>query len=144
MKNVSIARFVIAISISVMVTYLVSCSCSKKTEDKQDMAECYRFADQHWIEDDYRDWLRDSLLITSGSDLDSFWNKEEQGWDWLSHHPPDKKDQQYYEMIGKYDQFMFGWDDYPEEGLTQERRNTYLECLGRVTKNSKPSPTRPE
>jgi len=29
-------------------------------------------------------------------------------------------------MIGKYDQFMFGWDDYPEEDLNQARRNLYL------------------
>lgn len=126
-----------------MAIYLFSCSRSKKTEDKKNMAECYKFADQHWIENDYRQWLIDSLGITSGSDQDSFWNTEKQSWDWLSHHLPDKKDQQYYDMIGKYDQFMFGWDDFPGDSR-QLHRNTYLECLGRVTKNNKASPTRPE
>jgi hypothetical protein len=96
----------------------------KKGKNKED--EYKSFADQHWIEDDYKDWLIDSLLITSGSDQDSFWNKEKQSFDWLSHHLPDRKDQQYYEMIGKYDQFKFGWDDFPEEGLDQVRRNIYL------------------
>jgi hypothetical protein len=96
----------------------------KKGKNKEN--EYKRFADQHWIEDDYREWLIDSLWITSGSDQDSFWNKEEQRFDWLSHHLPDKKDQQYYEMIGKYDQFKFGWDDFPEEDLNQARRNLYL------------------
>jgi hypothetical protein len=140
MGHISMTRFVIAISILLMTIYLVSCSRSKKTEDKQDMVECYKFADQHWIEDNYRAWLQDSLGITSGSDQDSFWNKEKQRWDWLSHHLPDKKDQQYYEMIGKYDQFKYGWDDFPDDS-SQPHRNTYLECLGQVTKNSKPSPT---
>ncbi|MCJ7576850.1 MAG: hypothetical protein MUO91_00180 [candidate division Zixibacteria bacterium] len=84
------------------------------------------FADQHWIEDDYREWLIDSLGITSGSDQDSFWNKKETRYDWLSHHLPDKKDQQYYEMIGKYDQFKFGWDDFPVPDTNQALRNAYL------------------
>jgi hypothetical protein len=32
--------------------------------------------------------------------------------DSLTHQLPDSKTQQYYEMIGKYDQFRGGWDDY--------------------------------
>ncbi|MEW6193761.1 MAG: hypothetical protein AB1521_01220 [Bacteroidota bacterium] len=31
---------------------------------------------------------------------------------WYSHRIPQKGDQQYYEMIGKYPQFNVGWDDY--------------------------------
>jgi hypothetical protein len=96
----------------------------KKGKNKEN--EYRGFADQHWIEDDYRQWLIDSLGITSGSDQDSFWNKEKQSWDWLSHHLPDKKDQQYYEMIGKYNQFEFGWDDFPTEA-SQPNRNFYLD-----------------
>jgi hypothetical protein len=96
----------------------------KKGTNKED--EYRRFADQHWIEDDYREWLIDSLHIDSGSDQDSFWNKKETRYDWLSHHLPNKKDQQYYEMIGKYDQFKFGWDDFPVPDTNQALRNAYL------------------
>ncbi len=97
----------------------------KKGKNKED--EYKGFADQHWVEEDYRDWLEDSLKILSRSDRDSFWNDEEKRYDWLSHHLPDKKDDQYYEMIGKYDQFMFGWNDFPEDALDQKRRNIYLD-----------------
>jgi hypothetical protein len=96
----------------------------KKGKNKENEFE--KFADQHWMEDNYRAWLQDSLGITSGSDQDSFWNKEKQRWDWLSHHLPDKKDQQYYEMIGKYDQFKYGWDDFPDDS-SQPHRNFYLD-----------------
>jgi hypothetical protein len=96
----------------------------KKGKNKEN--EYKGFAEQHWIEDDYREWLIDSLDIQSGSDQDSFWNKEEQRFDWLSHHLPNKKDQQYYEMIGKYDQFKFGWDDFPVPDTNQALRNAYL------------------
>ena len=96
----------------------------KKGKNKEN--EYKGFANQHWKEDDYREWLIDSLGITSGSDQDSFWNKKETRYDWLSHHLPDKKDQQYYEMIGKYDQFMFGWDDFPVPDTNQALRNAYL------------------
>jgi len=96
----------------------------KKGKNKEN--EYKGFADQHWIEEDYRQWLIDSLEITSGSDQDSFWNPEKQSYDWLSHHLPDKKDQQYYEMIGKYDQFSSGWDDFHEDP-SQLHRNFYLD-----------------
>lgn len=33
---------------------------------------------------------------------------------WYSHRLPQKGDQQYYEMIGKYPQFNVGWDDYAD------------------------------
>jgi hypothetical protein len=68
---------------------------------KTDEFEAY--ADVHWFEYDttgagysYRDWL-----LAHGLDEDS-----------LTHQLPDTKTQQYYEMIGKYDQFRGGWDDY--------------------------------
>jgi hypothetical protein len=94
----------------------------KKGKNKEN--EYRGFADQHWIEDDYMQWLIDSLHITS--DQDSFFNKEKGSWDYLSHHLPDKKDQQYYEMIGKYNQFEFGWDDFPADP-SQPNRNFYLD-----------------
>ena len=38
-----------------------------------------------------------------------------------------KKDQQYYEMIGKYDQFRFGWDDYDGSVFETAHRKFYLD-----------------
>jgi len=60
------------------------------------------FADDHWLEGDstvmasYRGWL---YAVDSTEDQ-------------FTHTLPESKDQQYYEMIGKYDQFRAGWDDY--------------------------------
>jgi len=41
-----------------------------------------------------------------------------------THHLPDTKTQQYYEMIGKYDQFVGGWQDYWEDGWDPENALT--------------------
>lgn len=41
----------------------------------------------------------------------------------ISHQLPSSKTQQYYEMIGKYEQFKAGWDDYT--GFTGETRTVY-------------------
>ena len=65
-------------------------------------AEFESFHDSLWNKSDYEDFLewtygfRDDDLITA----------EE-----VSHHLPDTKTQQYYEMTGKYNQFAWGWDD---------------------------------
>lgn len=64
-----------------------------------------KFADAHWFE---------------GSLTDDSTNQTYRGWlvwkdsteDDFTHSVPDQRDQEYYEMIGKYDQFRGGWDDY--------------------------------
>lgn len=101
----------------------------KKGKSKEN--EYKGFADQHWIEDDYREWLNKSLGIQPDangeiSDTSTYYDPEKQQWTYLSHHLPDKKTQQYYEMIGKYDQFRFGWDDFPVPDTNQALRNAYL------------------
>jgi hypothetical protein len=101
-----------------------------KGSDKED--EYQTFADQHWIEDDYRNWLHDTLGIEPDangeiSDTSTYWDSDKDEWTYLSHHLPDRKTGQYYEMVGKYDQFKFGWDDFPEEDLNQIHRNIYLD-----------------
>jgi hypothetical protein len=53
------------------------------------------FADTHWEFDHYKVW-RDYIGTTD---------------DRLSHSYEEASQQQKYEMIGKYDQFIFGWDD---------------------------------
>ncbi len=66
-----------------------------------DIEEKYEaFADAHW----------DSLRWANEYNSDT---------DPSTHTLPDTKTQQYYEMIGKYDQFQAGWDN-------QENRDTYM------------------
>ncbi len=65
------------------------------------------FADEHWIEGDRN---------ATSDDGENY-------WDWVRHpdynvtpreHLPETRNQQYYEMIGKYDEFAGGWDDFWE------------------------------
>jgi len=62
----------------------------------------------------YRGWL-DSLEYTEKD---------------FTHTLPDTKSQQYYEMIGKYDQFRGGWDDYWDRVDTDS--NGILDTDGQV------------
>ena len=66
-------------------------------------AEFEAFHDEHWIRSRYEDQY---LLWTYGETDDDLITAHE-----VSHHLPDTKTQQYYEMTGKYDQFAWGWDD---------------------------------
>jgi hypothetical protein len=103
---------------------------SQKTCEVQvgaDKSECYDFADSHWSRDEYTQWLIDSLAITS--DTTRYFDPVRQEWTYLPYHLPDTKTEQYYEMIGEYDQFRWGWEDYADATKTSEYRITYLECL---------------
>jgi hypothetical protein len=77
--------------------------------DKED--EFHAFADEHWSATDYTIHLIDEYGTledpTSGDKL------------------PAVKNQQYYEMIGKYDKFFPGWDDYNPDTETSERQKQY-------------------
>lgn len=61
------------------------------------------FHHKHWVRSRYEDQY---LLWTYGETDDDLILEHE-----VSHHLPDTKTQQYYEMTGKYDQFAWGWDD---------------------------------
>jgi hypothetical protein len=103
---------------------------SQKTCEVQvgaDKSECYEFADVHWSKDEYTQWLIDSLGITA--DTMRYFDPVRQEWRYLEYHLPNEKNEQYYEMIGDYDQFRWGWEDYSDVTKTSEYRNTYLECL---------------
>ena len=91
-----------------------------KDEEKRYKA----LADTTWFEDEYLQYLIDSLGITS--DTAGFYD-EDFNWTYLSHHLPDKKTQQYYEMIGKYEQFRWGWEDYADASKFSQYRETYLD-----------------
>jgi hypothetical protein len=86
-----------------------------KGTDKE--TEYQGFADQHWSENDYIIWLWNTYGILS--DRDKYKDPITGDSVYLSHHLPDTKTDQYYEMIGKYEQFTGGWD-----GL--DNRETYL------------------
>lgn len=57
---------------------------------------------QHWSRERYEDYLEWVYGSRSDHEIDSAE---------VSHHLPDTRTQQYYEMTGKYDQFVWGWSD---------------------------------
>ena len=105
---------------------------TKEGNDIQDEFEA--FADSHWRysspsgEYSYVEWLADKLRDNNISDedlprdyaslasnaalMDSITQKLiDKGVMGISHAIPSTKTQQYYEMIGKYPQFSYGWED---------------------------------
>jgi hypothetical protein len=71
-------------------------------------AEFEAFNREHWLRGNYENKF---LLWTyHATDDDSLQVQE------ISHHLPDTRTQQYYEMTGKYDQFAWGWDDANIDG----------------------------
>ena len=66
-----------------------------KGKDKED--EYIAFADEKWNEKKYLEWWEGLPDTTKKK---------------YSHTLPDERNQQYYEMIGKYKQFAFAWDDF--------------------------------
>ena len=65
-------------------------------------AEFEQFNRKHWSDSVYEDYL---FIVYGETDDDNVSAQE------VSHHLPDTRTQQYYEMTGKYDQFSWGWDD---------------------------------
>lgn len=106
-------------------------------------------AEEHWSRDEYKQWLFDSVWVQQipydiVSDTFPYWDRVRMEWVYFSHHLPDKKTQEYYEMIGKYDQFRWGWDDYEDATKSSQHRQSYLECLAEAGMNGKSVPTVPE
>jgi hypothetical protein len=96
-----------------------------KDEEKQYQA----FADQYWDPEQYKWWLWEtvyekSMPYETVSDTFPYWDDEKDEWVYFSHHLPDRKTQQYYEMIGKYEQFGQGWEDY--DANPDQHRDPYL------------------
>lgn len=78
---------------------------TKKGDEKTDEFEA--FADAHWSEQEYWEAVAREAGLDP-NDIDALREYEAQHF---SHSLHREKDQQYYEMIGKYDQFNAGWDD---------------------------------
>lgn len=88
----------------------------------QDLEDQYRaFANDNWDPGQYRAWLVEEIGIPN----DSFEYAPDSTF---THHLPGFKTQQYYEMIGKYDQFIYGWTDtdYSIGDSSSPLRDNYL------------------
>ena len=105
---------------------IASCGDDKVTE--ADLQRARAYADEHWIESKYID---DREHPTTAS-----WY----GWweEWygtralyplkneLTHRLPETRNVDYYEMIGIYDQFVYGWDDVHGDPLSLEPGDSTL------------------
>ncbi|MBN1542527.1 hypothetical protein JW992_10305 [candidate division KSB1 bacterium] len=71
--------------------------------------EFHAYADRYWIEEDYWEWIS----IGAGIPYNQENLEQLRAWEGetFSHGLHRQKDQQYYEMIGKYHQFNAGWED---------------------------------
>ncbi|MEW5795471.1 MAG: hypothetical protein AB1772_03835, partial [Candidatus Zixiibacteriota bacterium] len=75
-----------------------------------DATDAYKaFNHEHWSRDVYEQ--KYLWWAYGATDDDSITARE------ISHHLPDERTQQYYEMTGKYNQFAWGWDDARRSGL---------------------------
>lgn len=101
----------------------------KKGADKT--VEFQRYADAHWSALRYAQWINTHGVTDYGpaisfsqSDFDAITlykdfskiNEWERGLhrSGISHTLPAYGEQQYFELIGKYHQFKYGWDTYPQ------------------------------
>jgi hypothetical protein len=89
------AGLFMAVEVVSWVDWLINQRKGKKQTNDND-----NFADSNWSAERYTNWLIETYGITSDADSAIF-----------THHLPETKTQQYYEMIGKYDQFRYGWSD---------------------------------
>jgi len=103
-----------------------------KGADKRD--EYKEWADRYWDETRYKKAIEDYYgvnLDTLDRDdgTDSLPSSELDDALVLTHWLPGSKDQQYYEMIGKYDQFRYGWEDYNpyDKNYMSLLRSNYVE-----------------
>ncbi|MCI0513330.1 DUF5683 domain-containing protein [candidate division KSB1 bacterium] len=92
--------------------WIMYSSYQGKGKDLEDEFKLY--ADAHWSQERYEIWI----------------NSPEAREINRTHELPDSKTQQYYEMIGKYDQFFKGWDDadnYTYDGAPSPNRTNYMD-----------------
>jgi hypothetical protein len=94
-------------------------------QGKDKEKEYIKYADSHWDRDNYATWLEITYGISS--DTSRYWDPQDEEWKYLSHHLPDNKTQQYYEMIGKYEQFGAGWDDFDQGTDYSANRISYVD-----------------
>ena len=115
-----------------VVAWSVAYSQDKKGDQQTDFYQDY--AEEHWDTYRYARWTVDhasdihpgfgstaeyEAMFLPGNQVDwAILNQLERDLgEWYSHSLPPFGDQQYYELIGKYQQFYQGWDD-ADPGLT--------------------------
>ncbi len=105
---------------------------SNRTADKR-TADFQRYAEAHWSPVRYAKWIEQHGVVDYKPNLPTSmdyskianndfsqinaWERGDYGNHTLgfSHQLPKFGEQQYYELIGKYNQFKFGWDQYPQD-----------------------------
>jgi hypothetical protein len=111
---------------AVTTAFVYNSKGNKKTDEFQN------YADQHWSAVDYALWIikNGAHYNTAGTpapniDIDKVKTNDFSqinAWEsashttGFSHQLPPYGDQQYYELIGKYSQFKYGWDTYQFNG----------------------------
>lgn len=111
---------------------------NNKANDFEDQFQT--LADAQWNEDAYWDWMAQvSNLDRNNLDALRSWESDN-----FSHFLPENKNQQYYENVGKYNQFLMGWRDFREDILGSEvfTMETYLSNEFRGQDLRRISPTR--
>jgi hypothetical protein len=83
-------------------------SFQSKGDSKTD--EFNLFADTYWSQARYEDFLAINWGVRDDDSVFQDPGDPSSGY-FFTHHLPDTKTQQYNEMIGKYNQFVFGWAD---------------------------------
>lgn len=94
--------------------------------DGKDKEDAYiKYANERWSPELYTNWLIEEHGII---DDDSTWYDSNGQPQTFSHHLPEVKSQQYYEMVGKYEQFLYGWKDtdYRSGDVSSDWRGAYL------------------
>ncbi len=85
-----------------------------KNQEGKDIRQEFRsYANTHWSEEHYWRWIaHHSGIAYSDDNIEALRDWEHKHF---SHGLHRNKDQQYYEMIGKYHQFNYGWDDFRDD-----------------------------
>ncbi len=96
-----------AVSWTMYITY------NNEGNDIED--EFHGYANTHWSEQDYWKYVAHHSGIEYTGTTENIEALRVEEGKLFSHGLHREKDQQYYEMIGKYDQFNYGWDDYDKD-----------------------------
>ena len=126
--EVYVKRIIVLIGFfTILVFMMINCEKDSPTETKNAIFEEIKaFADSHWrfksddpTEITYYRWYLDIFATIDPLLLDPVYTTHDDSLNYINaHHYFDFdangniiKTQQYYEMIGKYDQFVYGWND---------------------------------
>jgi hypothetical protein len=131
-----------AIFFGAELAFIAYAIISDKNGDEK-TAEFQKYAEAHWSAERYAQWINTYGSADYGPATTIDLNKVRQRdysqineWEsasgpnktGFSHQLPRFGDQQYYELIGKYYQFKFGWDSYPKDvnGVPQSDGRDYF------------------